>query len=200
MYASGAFVKHHNPCNRKTETMNAIDTPKAVDRPSRIAIARCLAAHAGAIVEFEGDAGNYERHQAQVVAARLGDEPPSVAAAAAAAEAGVSHAWRGHYVESRFEAWTCAAVAELLREPETGRIKLPSADDLGRWVDLLGVVVDELTGTDEAPAPAPGTEAATLRAFQLTTLRLWLLGALHIRVQTDAGRAAGDDPDALPIG
>jgi len=95
-------------------TINTNDG-RAVDRPSRIAIARNLAEAAAAIVEFPGDAGNYERHVMQEAAKHLGSEPPQVAKARACAEEGVSHAWRGYYNETRPEAWACAAVAELLR-------------------------------------------------------------------------------------
>ena len=96
--------------------MSNSDRSKAVDRPSRVAIARHFARDFGNVVEFEGDAGNYERHQLQQVAKYLGVEPPDIAMARQAAEDGVSHAWRGIYNEDRAEAWACALVAELLRD------------------------------------------------------------------------------------
>lgn len=81
-----------------------------------------------------------------------------------------------------------------------GRVKLPSAEDLGAWIDELGCITAELVQIDDAPRPpAHGSEAATVRALKLQDMRLWLTGALHIRVHADAGQHVGDDPDALPI-
>lgn len=96
--------------------MKNLKTPKAADRPSRVAIARRFARDFGNVVDFEGDAGNFERHQLQRVEEFLGVEPPDVLRARQAAEDGVSHAWRGIYNEDRPEAWACAAVVELLRD------------------------------------------------------------------------------------
>ncbi len=77
-------------------------------------------------------------------------------------------------------------------------VKLPSADELGQWVDLLGTVCDELINDDGPVAPARGTQAAAERALKLQAVRLWLLGAMRIRVSADAGQPVGNDPDALP--
>lgn len=179
-------------------------TPVAVERPSQTAIARTLAEMAGAMSDFDGDAGSFERHQMQIAAKHLACDPPKAAKALKCAESGVAHAWRGTWQESRAEAWICAAVAELLKpaRPIAERpltVKLPTADEIGNWVDLLGTVAEELYG-NASPGPAPGTDAAAMRMLQLQLMRLWLVGALHIRIGTDAGKAAGGDPDALPTG
>ena len=177
-----------------------------VDRPTSMAIARYLAERAAAMKLFPGDAGNIERDQLHEVAVYLDTEPPRILQALVAAEQGVAHAWRGTFVEDRIEAWLCAAVAELLRRPALGddargvpRIVLPTAQELGVWVDLLGAIGDELLD-DEASWPDKGSEAAASRALMVQMMRLWVLGALHIRVTHDAGGKAGDNPDDLPIG
>ncbi len=142
--------------------------------------------------------------------ARLLSSPDTdTAAALAQAEQGVAHAIRPQYTEQRPETWLLCAVAELLKAPEAlaamgsngdAVAKLPLFEELSGWVDLLGEIGQELTGDSEAVPPANGTEAATLRALKLQMLRLWLLGALNIRLQCDAGSPVSNDPDAMPIG
>ena len=94
--------------------MSQSEIPRAVDRPHRVAIARYFSENFGSVNNFEGDVGNFERHQLQQVSVFLNIEPPDLLRAYLAANKGVAHAWRGDFNESRPEAWACAAVVELL--------------------------------------------------------------------------------------
>jgi len=88
---------------------------KGAERPSPAAIARWLAA-TGTTPEATGGApDNFERNVLCAIASALDSDPPDIAAARAAAEDGVAHAWRGFYEENRPEAWRCAAIAALLK-------------------------------------------------------------------------------------
>jgi hypothetical protein len=86
-----------------------------VDRPSAVAIARFLAKTGADIKEFEADAGNRQRWALEEAVGFLSAEPANVRGAFNAAQEGCAHAFRGYFVETRPEAWLCAAVAELLK-------------------------------------------------------------------------------------
>lgn len=80
----------------------------------------------------------------------------------------------------------------------TPAVKLPAADELSAWVDLLGNISDELIGDEAPPAPARDTTEAAVRALQVTGLRLWLTGLLSVRVHADAGLPLKTDAEGLP--
>ena len=83
-----------------------------VERPTNVAIARWLAKAAATRSELS----NYEQQCAVEILSFLEREPPNITAALEEADDGISHAWRGNFVEERFEAWACAAIAALLRD------------------------------------------------------------------------------------
>jgi len=85
------------------------------DRPSRVAVARALAALGAEIKESEHDAGNYERDVLSSIVRSLVEEPPNLGAALKSAEDGVAHAFRGAWIEHRIEGLLCCAVYELLQ-------------------------------------------------------------------------------------
>ncbi len=75
-------------------------------------------------------------------------------------------------------------------------VRLPPAVDLAAWSECLAEEYREVIGE----ASAPTAEAAVRRGVVLTSMRMWLLGAMQIQLSTTHGLpVSSDDPDQMPL-
>jgi len=98
---------------------------------------------------------------------------------------------------------TAGKAAAPVADAQQATVLLPTSEELQSWADTLKDIAGELVKDEDTASapPTPGEKEALMPALQLQSMRLWLTGALHLRVLADAGRPVlVKDPDALPIG